>query len=388
MKVALLTSWLSRSGGGISDAVHRMANSLQAAPDFQVSVLGLADRDRAWQPESPNGVPSLALPTLGPSALGYAPRLAHRLVQEGIDLLHVHGLWMYPSAASLGWARATKRPYVITPHGMLDPWAVNNSRWKKRMAFWAYEGRHLKGAGCLHALCEAEAEAIRAFGLRNPICIVPNSIHRPPIVGSVQGHRSESPRTLLYIGRLHPKKGLAGLLRAWHRFEHRRAAGNGGWELVIAGWDQSGHERELRNLAHHLGICESVRFPGPCFGADKDAAFRQASAFILPSFSEGLPMAVLEAWSYGLPVLMTRHCNLPEGFATGAALPIGTDEEGILQGLSTLAEMAEPDRCNMGACGLRLCAERFSPQPVIEKMTEVYRWLLGMGPRPSCLYTD
>jgi poly(glycerol-phosphate) alpha-glucosyltransferase len=388
MKVALLTSSLSRRGGGISDAVHRMARSLHATPDFQVSVLGLADRDRMQPAENWNGVPSVALPTIGPSALGYAPRLASRLVREGIDLLHVHGLWMYPSAASLGWARATGRPYVITPHGMLDPWAVNNSRWKKRIAFWAYEGRHLQGAGCLHALCEAEAESIRAFGLRNPICIVPNSVHRPPIAGTLEEHRSDSPRTLLYIGRLHPKKGLANLLKAWHRFEGRRGAVVGGWELVIAGWDQGGHERELKDLAGELGIDESVRFPGPRFGDDKDALFRAASAFVLPSLSEGLPMAVLEAWSYGLPVLMTRQCNLPEGFDAGAALPIGTDDEGILQGLRTLSTMTEPDRRHMGARGLRLCAERFSPQPIIEKMADVYRWLLRSGPRPSCLYTD
>jgi poly(glycerol-phosphate) alpha-glucosyltransferase len=387
MKVALLTSWLSRSGGGISDAVRRMAYSLQGMPDFQVSVLGLADRNKGSHTENWNGVSSIAFPTLGPSALGYAPRLADRLAVEGIDLLHVHGLWMYPSAASLGWARATGHPYIITPHGMLDPWAVNNSRWKKRIAFWAYEGRHLQGAACLHALCEAEAESIRAFGLRNPICIVPNSVQQPQPADSTGAPRVGAPHSLLYIGRLHPKKGLANLLKAWHRFESRRQVG-GEWQLTIAGWDQGGHEGELRDLANRLGISQSVQFPGPTFGADKDALFREASAFVLPSLSEGLPMAVLEAWSYGLPVLMTQHCNLPEGFAAGAALPIGADEDGILQGLRDLAAMTEEERRNTGARGFGLCRERFSPQPIIEKMTDVYRWLLRLGPRPSCLYTD
>jgi poly(glycerol-phosphate) alpha-glucosyltransferase len=389
MKVALLTSWMSRGGGGIFDAVQRMAYLLHAAPDLQVSVLGLADRGGACDAEKWNGIATSALPIFGPSAWGYAPQLASRLLGEGIDLLHVHGLWMYPSAASLNWSRATDHPYMITPHGMLDSWAIRNSRWKKRAALWAYEGRHLKGAACLHALCEAEAESIRAFGLRNPICIVPNSIHQSAAADPSRNRAAGAPsRTLLYIGRLHPKKGLVNLLKAWHGFGGRRSATGGNWQLVIAGWSQGGHDRELAELVAELGIGESVRFPGPSYGAEKDALFRQAAAFILPSVSEGVPMAVLEAWSYGLPVLMTRQCNLPEGFTAGAALPIGADAPGIVEGLKHLASMSEQDRRKMGERGLQLCEERFSPQPTINSMMEVYRWLARLGPRPSCLYTN
>lgn len=388
MRVALLTSWMSSNGGGVFEAVFRMAQSLHAIPEIELSVLGLDDQNTSLRGRDWNGVQTAAFPTYGPSSWGYSPKLAGCLKTARADLLHVHGLWMYPSVASRRWSRATRRPYVVTPHGMLDGWAVRHSGWKKNVALWAYERRHLQRAGCLHALCEAEAEAIRAFGLRNPICIVPNSVDVSSEAASPGDRNQALPLKLLYLGRLHPKKGLSTLLNAWQRFDGRRGAMGGSWELVIAGWDQGGHERELQGLVDRLGIRDSVQFPGPRFGADKIALFRSASAFVLPSMSEGLPMTVLEAWSYGLPVLLTPQCNFPERVAAGAALIVEADCQGVLQGLKRLAEMSDENRRQMGLRGLQLCREHFSPMPTAEKMNQVYRWLTSGGPKPSCVYND
>ena len=110
-------------------------------------------------------------------------------------------------------------------------------------------------------------------------------------------------RILLYLGRIHPKKGLVGLVRAWKRVQ--MTAEGQGWCLVVAGWDQCGHASQLSALVHELSLDRSVRLVGPQFDRNKDATFHAVDAFILPSFSEGLPVAVLEAWSHGLPVLMT-----------------------------------------------------------------------------------
>jgi glycosyltransferase involved in cell wall biosynthesis len=387
MRVTLLTSWMSKNGGGVFEAVFRMAQSLHAMSELELSVFGLEDKSPSPQGNDWKGVPTAALPTYGPSSWGYSPKLLGRLTRAKPDLLHVHGLWMYPSVASRRWSRATRRQYVVTPHGMLDPWAIGNSGWKKSAALWAYEKRHLEGAACLHALCDAEAEAIRGFGLRNPICIVPNSVDVSDMMAGVSTSDRSPSHKLLYLGRLHPKKGLVNLLNAWHQFRGRRGLG-GAWELVIAGWNQGGHEGDLRRLVDELGIRESVRFPGPTFGADKASVFRHASAFVLPSMSEGLPMAVLEAWSYGLPVLMTPQCNFPKRFAAGAALYIEANCEGVLQGLQRLAEMSDADRQKMGARGLQLCRDNFSPAPNAAKMTQVYRWLTGGGPEPSFVQND
>src|SRR5262249_11454272 len=160
----------------------------------------------------------------------------------------------------------------------------------------------------------------------------------------------------------------------------RRAGSPGGdWHLAVAGWDQLGHEGELRRLAEELALGDSVAFLGPLFGVEKSRCFASASAFILPSVSEGLPMVVLEAWSHGLPVLMTTHCNLPEGFRAGAALKIGTAPAPILAGLDLLAHLPEDERHTMGRNGQQLCRERFSQAGSSETMRAVYRWLLHRG---------
>jgi poly(glycerol-phosphate) alpha-glucosyltransferase len=229
---------------------------------------------------------------------------------------------------------------------------------------------------------------MRTIGLRNPICIVPNSIDLPILeAGGAPAWRKKIPasaKILLYLGRLHAKKGLANLLHAWESLADGEAAH---WHLVIVGWDQGGYEGELQQLVRQRGL-ERVHFPGPLFGADKHAAYAAADAFVLPSVSEGHPLVVLEAWSHGLPVVMTQACNLPEGLATGAALEIGSDIEGIRKGLDQLIHMSITHRRAMGDIGRGLCCDRFSPMRVGEMMRAVYRWLLDCGPRPEYVLVD
>jgi poly(glycerol-phosphate) alpha-glucosyltransferase len=141
----------------------------------------------------------------------------------------------------------------------------------------------------------------------------------------------------------------------------------------------------LRRMAAALGIGESVTFPGPLFGEEKKGAFHYCDGFILPSLSEGLPMVLLEAWAWGKPVLMTPQCNLPEGFEAGAAVRIEPEEESIRGGLAGFLSMDEGEREAMGRNGRELAVARFSWRVIGAKMAEVYRWVAGRGPWPSCV---
>jgi poly(glycerol-phosphate) alpha-glucosyltransferase len=286
---------------------------------------------------------------------------------------------MYPSVAAHRWSHRTK-PYIVSPHGMLDSWALNNSRLKKRICAAVYENRNLRDAACLHALNKAEAEAIRAYGLRNPICVIPNGVELP--VDS-EARPAQEGRTLLYLGRLHPKKGLPKLVEAWSRV--RKEAEKTGWRLAIAGWDQNGHRTELETLAARLHANSSISFVGPQFGADKTACYREASAFVLPSFSEGLPMTVLEAWSWRLPVLMTPQCNLPEGATAGAAIIMEPEVDNISAALYRLFSMTDTERKTIGVNGRILVEDRFQWSQIGSRMADVYDWMLGIGTRPDCV---
>jgi glycosyltransferase involved in cell wall biosynthesis len=388
VKVGLLTASASRRAAGVWVGVARLGKALLES-GIDVEIFGIADRWTATDCAGWDGPPLRLHDVIGSEAFGYAPRLGRALHERRPSLLHANGLWMYPSLAGWRWSRRACRPYLVSPHGMLDPWAVRHALWKKRLVGWWFENAHLAGAACLHALTESEARAIRAYGLTNPICVVPNGVDLPMqtvLPRPAWADTAEQDRKfLLFLGRLHPKKGLEALIRAWKDVQSIPAARD--WILVIAGWDQGAHARRLERIAEELGIAGSLRFVGPQFEQAKAATFACADAFVLPSLSEGLPVAVLEAWSYGLPVLMSEACNLPEGFAAGAALPIATDPAGIAGGLRRLFALSDAERRDMGARGRALVRARFTWASVGAQMAAVYRWVLGGGPGPSCVLT-
>jgi len=402
VKLAFLSDSVSRRAGGVFEANRQLALSLHALGD-DVRVLGVADEsteeDRAaWSP-----VPVAVAAAQGPRRLGFAPQLGTLLKSIDPSILHSHGLWTYASHAALRWHRTTQKPHVVHPHGMLDPWALQNGRWKKRLAGLLYETSHLREAACLRALCRSEFESIRAAGFNNPVCLIPNGVtlpaHRDNAVVNAGTGNHTPVKTLLYLGRQNTKKGLMALLGGW-----AKARPPSDWNLSIAGWDEGGHAQELKRLATELGLTwddvsdhdapaqettrsqrPAVRFPGPLFGEAKEKAYRDCSAFILPSQSEGLPMTVLEAWSHRKPVLMTAACNLPEGLAANAALEIFPSAESVAEGLRQCFSLDDHSRQTMGNNGFRLVENQFSWPHVAARLRAVNSWLVNGGQRPPCV---
>jgi poly(glycerol-phosphate) alpha-glucosyltransferase len=404
IKSAHLTASVSRQAGGLFDAVLRLAqteNQLGAT----VKAFGLRDENTdadlpAWKP-----VPVAAFPPGWPSGIGRAPGFFAELEAFAPDICHTHGLWLYPSIAAKNYSRKNRRPYLISPHGMLDPWALKNSRWKKQIAYRLFEQAHLRGARCFRALCESEAHSIRQFGLNNAIAVIPNGIDlpagSPPAAPPWKNFVEPGKKVLLFLSRIHPKKGLVNLLKAWPG-NRKSEIGNrkfDDWILAIAGWDQGGHEAELKQLCTERKISfadirepatsnqqpATVIFLGPQFNAAKAACYHHCDAFILPSFSEGLPMVVLEAWANAKPVLMTPECNLPEGFQAGAALKIEANETSLTTGLQELRRMSADERTAMGRRALTLVEARFTWSQVGKQMHAVHAWILGGGDQPNCL---
>ena len=378
--LGIVTTSLSHKAGGLFHSVRHSALALSEA-GLDVTVYGVEDDHTAedldaWAPLVPK-----VFPQLGPSALGIGRGLARAVRYGGHDVIHLHGIWQYASVAAMD----AGLPVMISPRGMLDPWAVANSGWKKKLAGWLFEYRNLRNATCLHALNAAEREAIRNFGLKAPIAEIPNGTDLPDLARNVprpQWLPDDGRKTLLFLGRQHPKKGLQELLTAWSSLAATDSDVTTSWRLVIAGWDDGGHETGLKDYAKNAGIAD-VLFPGPLHGEEKDAALRHADAFILPSHSEGLPMAVLEAWAYGLPVFMTEACNLPAGFEKGAAWRVDAAPD-LLAG-ELAAGLGKPDISRMGVKGRELAAGRFAWAPIAKQHIEVYEWMVNGGPAPACV---
>jgi poly(glycerol-phosphate) alpha-glucosyltransferase len=354
-------------------------------------VLGLADTHTDDDIGAWGNLEVKACEVVGPPGFGYAPDMTGALNDQDPAIVHHVGLWKYHAVACHRWAKQHHRPYIVSPHGMLERWALKNAAWKKRIAGWLYGNAHLQEAACIHALNQAEARAIRDYGLENPICVIPNGVDLPTKSRAGANGRSTAPwkglgeegsNVLLFLGRIHPKKGLHHLIEAWG------AVAPENWHLAIVGWDDGGHEAQLKQLVRDYGLRDTVRFMGPMYGSKKEEAFSHADAFALPSHSEGLPMAVLEAWSYRLPVLMTPECNIPEGFEAGAALRVGPDISSIAQGLRRLAATSREERAAMGEQGRALVENQFTWPRVAQQVHHVYRWMLGEAEKPNCVLVN
>ncbi len=248
MRIAFVCPSISRTLGGIFEVERKLAQSLVNIPDTSVDVLGVEDEHTQadlpeWGPLQPQYFPS----TGRPASFRYSSGLQQAVLANDSNLLHMHALWTHNSLIVNKWVQRWKRPYLITPNGMLDQWAVRNSGWKKRIALALYERRCLNRAACIQVFSQNEHDSVREFGLRNPICIIPNGVDLPTSKEAGPSPWPQLPsgqKVLLYLGRLHPKKGLVNLLKAWNQ-----VAAPPNWTLAIAGWDQGGHENELKTLA-------------------------------------------------------------------------------------------------------------------------------------------
>lgn len=380
MRLAFVSASLSRSGGGVSSAVEGLSKHVAEA-GIDVAVFGPEDADwlnhdrQQW-----GGAEPIALKRFGPSRLAWAPSLTRRLTAWKPDLVHTHGLWLPTSGSVLSWAKSTGKPYVISPHGMLDRWAVQNAQWKKQIAGLLFENANLRRADCIHALCVSEERAIRAFGLGNPIEVIPNGILVPNpsalLPAPWANHVPSDSRVMVFLGRIHPKKNLEAFLRVWAALRGDATKGEK-WYLVIAGWSQAGYEEHLKTVCSQLELNGGVLFAGPAFGDTKVAMLQNANAFVLPSLSEGLPMAVLEAWAYGLPTLMTDECNLPEGFLAGAAQRLRHGDHSMAIDLRDFLSMDRARADQMSKSARRLVDDKFHWSKVARMHIDLYRRLVG-----------
>ena len=400
MNFTHLTQAVSTSGGGISEVLRALSSAQKDAGDFP-KVLSIEDDGEAIEPW-PQGSPEFLAACHFPGMI-LMPDLDERLDQINPQVLHTHGIWTYLSIGVPRWSRKNHKPYIVSPHGMLDAWALDNSKIKKKLAAALYERRHLRGAACLHALCQSEAKSIREFGLKNPIATIPNGIEIPE-GRDLSSRYLVKKKIMLFLGRLHPKKGLENALRAWaaSRSEASPDSKPSNWQFVIAGWDQGDHEVRLKQLCEELELSFadvpakqflsleassgqlsgfSVVFVGPVFGELKAQLLERANVFILPSFSEGLPMSILEAWAYELPVVMTDYCNLPEGFNADAAIHIDTEVEGMSAGMIKMIESSDAELKGMGVNGLNLVKEKFTWPTIAAQMGELYQWVKKRCPQ-------
>jgi glycosyltransferase involved in cell wall biosynthesis len=294
-----------------------------------------------------------------------------------------------------GEARKRGRPLVYHPHGFFDPWILRRSPGKKRLAHWLFEDKNIAHVRWWRALSNKEAEQIRAVvGSHAVVHVIPNGVDLDEVdsfqfaVGSAEpesgDQRSEAgssearhsslvwspsrpisadsgsrhsawakrkrPKRLLFLSRIHAKKGLDLLVPAWGKLTREFPD----WELLIVGPDEGGYQAAVEKMIAEAGCGDTCWIHPAVLGAEKHALLRTADLFVLPSYSEGFPMAVLEAAVHRIPVVQTDECNFPELTAAGGAWECRPELDAVEKTLRDALTAEDAERAERGLRGREL----------------------------------
>lgn len=313
----------------------------------------------------------------GPRRLGTSPSMRRWLEEEArsgrIDLIHNHSLWVmanvYPGRA----CKYGRCQLVVSPRGTLSKWALRRSALQKRI-FWRFlQAQVLKGATCFHATAESEYDDIRRLGFRQPVCILPNGIDPPPFVEkTATGHR-----ILLFLGRIHPVKGVDMLLKSWQAVETRFPE----WELHLAGPDDDGYLAKMRGLVAHLRL-KRVVFRGLLLDEEKWRAYSTSSLFVLPTHSENFGMTVAEALGAGTPAIVTKGAPWAGLETQGAGWWIDIGIDPLVACLEQALALPEMRLAEMGQAGRDWMERDYSWDRIGKQLSVTYHWLLEGGEAP------
>jgi glycosyltransferase involved in cell wall biosynthesis len=306
---------------------------------------------------------------------------------KSAEVVHLHGLWQAQTRRGARSAKAARIPYLVAVHGMADPWALRHKGWKKRIYLGLVEARNLRRASCLHALSRPEIEHLRAIAPWTPIGFVPNGVDLAPFDdlpprAALEGEHPElrGKFVLLFFARLHAKKGLDLLAEALRRV----APGQPDLHLLIAGTDD-GEWAPFLARTEEAGLSGTVTYLGHVSGERARRVWAASDAFVLPSYSEGFSMAILEAMACRLPCLITTACYFPEVAAAGGAVVVEPTPDDVTRGLRELLEREPEERATLALNGRRLVEREYTWDRQAGRLAAIYEWLVGGGPPPDCV---
>ena len=298
------------------------------------------------------------------------------------DMIHNHTIFS-PLISISNWiCQLRKIPYLITPHGMLEPWALSYKAWKKRLYFTLIEKSSLEKAGAIQALASSEANNIKFMGIKAPIVIIPNGVHRQefeylpePDLFYQHFPPTKDKTLILFLGRINPKKGLDLLATAFAKVYNQFPQTH----LIVAGPDSIGFLPTAKSYFTQAGCLEAVTFTGMLTGELKLATLAAANIYIAASYSEGFSMSVLEGMATGLPCVITTGCNFPEAGIANAAKIVNTNYKDISDALIELLQDADGSK-KMGDRARQFILDNYTWDKIALKMVSVYQDIIFRSP--------
>ena len=320
-----------------------------------------------------------ALSPDGKTPFGYSRNLVNYLNQTNYDLYHTNGLWMYCNHITCSVARKKCKPYIITPHGMLYPQALARSAWKKRLMMRLCFDKDIREANCIHATCMQEMKYYRDLGYQNPVAVIANPVPIPDYINEIRPQRNKN--RIGFLGRLHPRKNVRGLIEAWARLG--KVTQNA--ELYIMGKGDESYEADLKRLVQTLGLTNVV-FAGFVNGREKFEELASLSALFVPSDFENFGMIITEALIMRTPVMASLGTPWEELNTHHCGWWVNNDLKTVTQIIEIALSLSEDEREVMGENGKKLVIEKYSDIQVASQMKQLYEWLIYGGTKPEFVY--
>lgn len=310
-------------------------------------------------------------------ALGRSPQMYKTMLEDAIDfdLIHSHMLWMLPNYYAGIIAQKLNKPFVFSSRGSLSSWALNNSKWKKKISLALGQKKALDAITCFHVTSESEAKDVAYYGYNEiPASIIPNGIDIPSLLPK----KNISYKRLTFLSRIHPVKGIENLIEAWEQLEGEFYE----WKLVIVGPTENNYAKKLIEFVKEKGI-KRVTFTGEIKGDEKINFLRDSHLFVLPTFSENFGMVVAEALACEVPVICTKGAPWSglEEHNSGWWIDIGV--EPLKKSLQHAMGLNDLERIQMGKNGREWMKKDFSWDKIAEDMIKTYEWILKQNKKPS-----
>lgn len=349
MKILHVISGISPQSGGPTRSVKGLCRALSGA-GIDVALLVLHGTDVF---ENPGGVRVL---------YGGDPDVGD------FNVVHIHGLWDLRLHAVAKKCRKLGVPYVVSPRGMLDPWALSVKKWKKRIALFLYQRGDLNSAAAFHATAKEEASHIQAAGFGQSCIIAPNAVDLP--VNMPPRLTNGKTKTALFLSRLHPGKGLLTLVDAW------KVVRPFGWRMKVVGPDSYGHKRDVLARLEKLGIQSEWEFVDALDDIQKWETYRQSDLVVHPSVSENFGITIAEGLAAELPVIATKGTPWSELQERKCGWWIDVGVEPLAKALREAMAFTDEERYKMGIRGRQLVEEKYTWNAVVKAMLAGYEAVL------------
>lgn len=369
VKITHIYPDLSEEAAGPAYTVPRLAEGLaDRGHDVEISCVAAGPHVRGVKLDVHPAWPGLRRFWIAP---GHT--FALRAKARSFDVIHNHSLWSMVNMGAGIVGTGGSALFVCSPRGTLSDWALGYSRRKKKI-FWPLQKQALSRAGLLHATSMDELSEIRALGFRAPVAVVANGVDIP----NLAPRSVPSGKTLLFLGRLHPKKGIDLLLEAWGLIANKHPD----WSLQISGPGEKDHVTSLVTKAAALGL-DRCHFTGPVYGEAKAATYRAADLFVLPTHSENFGMAVAEALAHGLPAVVSKGAPWSGLEHEGAGWWVGNDVPTLAATLDHAMAVPGQRLVSMGARGRAWMERDFGWAAIANQMEAAYLFARGHAPRPD-----